>query len=97
MLTVIDARLMSYEEASNTGCSTSANSCPLWASNQDYWLGSARNNGGADVASMRFINNSYSCLDYRSYTGLLGVRPIVVLKKTAIYVPSDEEYYYDNH
>lgn len=32
-----------------------------------------------------------------AYVRSAGVRPIVVLKKTAIYVPSDEEYYDDNH
>ena len=81
---ILDARLMSYEEAVETGCSESSNSCLTYIANQSYWLGSAVGHDSHDMVwglyegSLTLSKNHY----YRN--DLDGVRPVIEIAAGAI-------------
>ena len=74
-----DARLISFDELENLGCSSSKISCtsaPSWVYSTSYWTGSS--NTGLYVW---FVRSNGSFDDY-NYSGSheFGVRPVIVLK-----------------
>jgi len=81
---VVDARLMSYEEAIGTGCksddeSNNVNSCPAWVSNQYYWLGSV-----FDDDRVWLVNPDASNLGNMCYANSHGFRPLVIVEESVI-------------
>ena len=73
-----DARLMSYEEARGTGCSGLEGSCPTWAANQAYWLGSVSNH--CDVRFVAYNGGVHG----DTYILSLGVRPVVIISESSM-------------
>ena len=86
---VTDGRMLSYAEAKDTGCrdASAANSCPTWASNQSYWLGSYEN-----YNSLYFIRGATNTKDIYNRTHTadgwgeepLGIRPLIEIYESAI-------------
>ena len=87
-VTIKDARLLTYEEAtdSSIGCTINASSgsgnCPTnsFISNTSFWLGSARPNIGILII---VSNNYFGIADYYIDSGY-GVRPVIVISKSNI-------------
>lgn len=79
---IIDARLLTYQEAKNLGCSgDSCASAPNWLGSRAYWLGSANTND-----NLWRINTNSGFGDYgynRSYG--YGVRPVIVVSTADFY------------
>ena len=83
-ITLTEARLISYEELEDLGCSGTNYTCegaPNWVYSTTYWLGSA----GTESSLYRVIaggpfygtpDNSYS----NNYG--LGVRPVITISKS---------------
>jgi len=86
------ARLLTYEEASSLGCTTTSGSCPSWIYGNlhidenstlpyRYWLLTAIPTDSINawtIASSGFVYNHY--LKYGDYD---GVRPVITISKTA--------------
>ena len=83
-LTIQDARLLTYSEAtdSSIGCSGSSFTCPTtgFITNTSFWLGSAvRDIDVWSISSMGFFNT-----DIYSNLGHIGVRPVIVVAKSNV-------------
>lgn len=75
-------RLMSYEEATEIGCTTTANSCDDWITgNQTYWLGSAE----SDI-KMWYVDSNIKKLEKSTITDQekFNIKPVIVVKTTDI-------------
>jgi len=83
IVTVDDARLMSYEEVSDIGCTETASSCPTYLAGQNFWLGSIYL--GSEVWTINTTN--YNIVDNRfnRYVTTLSIRPIVLVPKNITY------------
>ena len=85
----IDARLMSYEEAYENGCRSSAGTCPDYIGRELFWLGSTYNSSklwyvysyvhGLDYVSIEGDNGYFSYDDVG-----FGVRPIIIIPTSLI-------------
>ena len=80
-LTVNDARLLTYSEATtNVGCSSSSYKCPSgFIRNTSFWLGSA----SGDYSVWGVLSVGVFSDDYFSGGGF-GVRPVIVISKSDI-------------
>ena len=83
-LTVNDARLLTYSEAtdSSIGCIKTSLSCPTtgFITNTSFWLGSAR-----DDFSMWLVSSVGGFYGIDSdYPDRYGVRPVIVIPKSTI-------------
>ena len=80
---VTDVRLLSYADAIETGCDYGQQrSCPDWASNQSYWLGSYR-----DYNNVYYIkaDTNVKYIYYLHYSNSTsGVRPLVEVNLSAL-------------
>ena len=75
------ARLATYEEMNNLGCTTSSDSCPSWIRYTNFWTGSA-----SDDSNMWVINGYYGQLNSFSFSIHYdrGVRPVIVISTSDI-------------
>ena len=73
-------RYMSYEEATAIGCGTRAGTCPDWAGNGTYWLGSLANLDDVWIVSS---NKSLKRLPYDD-TVTAGIRYVITVDKQEI-------------
>ena len=84
---ITDARIMYYDEATNTGCSHYVdNSCPQYFSNQYYWLGTASSE--STVFNIMSFDNSYQRVigNFGYWYGVsykVGVRPLIIINESA--------------
>ena len=81
--TSIDARLITYEELTSLGCSTSNYSCksaPSWVYNTSYWTASADNYIGV------WYVDSYGIVGSGNFanSGYRGLRPVITISKSDI-------------
>ena len=90
---IIDARLMSYEEARATGCkvydeSGYSTSCPTYIANQTYWLGSRNNNNGSLKTVSYYIYNygrkRHMGSNVYNEANTNGVRPLIIINESAL-------------
>ena len=83
---IVNIRLMSYAEAVENGCTTKENSCPLYISNQHYWLGSAYNSYKV------WYVNAFRRLNYGS--DKTGVRPLIIIPESSLWLINKNRKYY---
>ena len=81
--TSVDARLITYEELTSLGCSTSNYSCksaPSWVYNTSYWTASADNYIGV------WYVDSYGIVGSGHFgnSGHRGLRPVITISKSDI-------------
>jgi len=91
-INIIDAKLMSYDEAISTGCTTSYNSCPDWVDNQDYFLGSVIDKYYVIVVSNYLHslgNNEYHYAGAPGAGHDSGARPVIIVSESDISMPWD--------
>ena len=81
-LTVQDARLLTYTEATtNVGCSSSSYNCPSgFMRNSTFWLGSANSSG---YVWLSITSGLFFYYDYDNVNNT-GVRPVIVISKNDI-------------
>ena len=80
---IIEARLLTYEEATALGCGTSSsNLCPDFISNTTFWLGSAKSNDKVWEIKSKYLKYLYGDYMYNNTGG--GVRPVIVISSSDI-------------
>ena len=84
---IVDARILTYEEINNV-CTmdsvTNKRTCPEYASNQSYWLGTLTNDYNS---SIYFVSGEGDIIDYGSHYNL-GARPLIIISGDIV----DEKY-----
>ena len=85
IVNVVDARLMSYEEAIAIGCTNMLDSCPDFVTNQyPFWLGSAYNTTSLFAITSNNSNHTGGRISDRTYDGKYSVRPIIVINESDV-------------
>ena len=80
--TSVDARLITYEELIDLGCSWNNKSCqsaPSFVYSTEYWTSAASGAGG--VHDVSWLGASFSGITFDSYDGL---RPVITISKSDI-------------
>ena len=81
--TSVDARLITYEELTGLGCTKNDWTCksaPAWVYSVNYWSASVNGNSTlwGVISNGDFVRNSFDT------SGLLGLRPVITIKKSEI-------------
>ena len=79
---VVDGRLMTYEEATKIGCTTTNNSCAefIHSQNDGFWIGSAADN----FDTVWLIDSSNKKLSISLYYSGYGIRPVIEISESAL-------------
>ena len=81
--TSVDARLITFEELTGLGCSTSVHSCksaPSWVYGMFYWNASA---SGSNAVRVVYSNGTFAFNKF-DYSSRFGLRPVITISKSDI-------------
>jgi len=83
---ILDARLMTYEEALKTGCATyKQDSCPKFMTTPGFWLGNAVNgNTSNDLWGIFPIRKDIEAISINDWRFFQKVRPLIEIPESAI-------------